>query len=149
MRLATPVLALSFAFVVAGCGGKKGPEKPPVTGVKVSGKLVQGGSPVKHLKDETIKVSFLSEAGLGGDKVLAQGEVDKSSGAFSIIGPDGQGIPAGKYKVLVGSELYGDNNDRFNEKFDAGASPLVADVTAEEGQVFTVDIGSRKVTKGK
>lgn len=153
MRFLSAFTAVALV-AFTGCGKKSNtPEIKPVVGVKVSGKVVQGGSPIKFVKDETIKITFLSDVPKGQEAIVAQTEVGKEGGAFTINGPTGQGIPAGKYKVILSGEIYpppGDGPaDRFADKFDADKTPLNAEVTAEEGQVFTVDITSRKLTKGK
>lgn len=140
-------IAAIVACWTAGCGGGDGP--PPtnlkdVSGAKVTGRLLQSGKPVKILKEETIRVSFVS---LDDQLVASSAEVKAEDGSFEVTGPTGKGLPPGKYKVGLSSDNYSGGTDRFADKFDSGASPFVAEVGPGEGQSFDVDIATGKVTK--
>lgn len=57
-------------------------------------------------------------------------------------------LPAGRYRVSLSSQIYsGDGTDRFADHFGPENSPLVAEVGAEEGQTFVIDLGRKTVTK--
>lgn len=116
-------------------------------GVKVQAQVVQGGKPIKFLKDEEIIISF---APPGGDATATggTGTIKQDETTATITTPKGKGLIPGKYKVSLSSQIYGgDGKDRFEGGFDAARSPLTADVGSEPGQTFVIDIGKRSVQK--
>lgn len=78
---------LGLALVALGCGGG---------GVKVTGKLVKGGSPYQPKDGDQVTITIGSEDG----KHNYSGEAD-SSGNFTLTGDKGAGVVDGKYKVTV------------------------------------------------
>jgi len=131
------------ALLAASCtgGGKD------VRGAKVKGQLVQSGQPFKFLPQEEIIVSFTEEKG-GKDAIGSYAVVSPETGTFTIEGPTRHGIPAGKYRVSLSSQIYGgDGTNRFEATFDGDKTPLVADVGAEEGQTFVIDVAQKTVQK--
>ncbi|MFO0796837.1 MAG: hypothetical protein U0804_05125 [Gemmataceae bacterium] len=86
-RTTTLALACAAALAVAGCGGG---------GVKVDGKVVNGGSPYALGEGEGININLTPEG--GGPAVGGQVEKD---GSFKIAGLEGAGMAPGKYKVSV------------------------------------------------
>lgn len=141
-------LAMCSLTVAAGCGAAN-PTGKEVQGAKVGGVLLHDGKPVKFLKDETIRVSFVQ--GTGDAQVAASAEVKPEDGSFAIDGPTGQGIPPGKYKVGLASDIYGgsgeENANRFEKLFNAEVTPLTADVGTEPNQRFEIELSKRSVTK--
>lgn len=146
-RISHRCLAFTLLVVfLAGCGGEKGRTGPDLSGAKITGRVVERGKPVKILKDETIKVSFIGLADADG-KVTGGGDV-KEDGSFEIAGPSGKGLPAGKYKVTLSSDIYGGGaGDRFQDKLDATASQMVVDVGGTGTDNYEIDIVTRKAVK--
>jgi hypothetical protein len=131
-------------LVAAGCG------KGGVRGVKVKGEVLQNGQPIKFLPSEEITVGFSREVEPGQQPFGAPAKVKPEDGTFTVDGPSGKGIPPGKYRIQLTSDIYGsDRGDRFEPLFDARAKrpPLVADVGPEEGQTFVIDVGQWTVQK--
>ena len=146
VRLSRFIVLASLVAALSGCSGdKKKPDGPEISGVTITGKLLQNGKPFKILPDETIKVVFMSAEGEG--KVAGGADV-KEDGTFEIIGPSGKGLPAGNYKVSLTSDIYGGSGtDRFAEKFEMTYTPFLATVAAGGPQNFELDLGTRKVVK--
>jgi hypothetical protein len=111
---------LVFPFVVvslAGCG-ESGPKDVPV-----KGKLVAPGGAAFHDKrpadkplppgDPGVRVKFTSlEAGTepGHPHPSYLANIDPDSATFEVPGPQGKGIPAGKYRVTVYVGPAGENS---------------------------------------
>jgi hypothetical protein len=131
---------VAAALFVGGCSGG-------VRGAKVSGQVLQNGKPIKLLAQEEVSVGFSAEALPEGQKaVTAWAPISPQDGSFTVAGPDGHGIPAGKYTVVVSSRIYQQTKDRFESIFEK-KPPLTVDVTADPGQQIIVDIGTRTVTR--
>lgn len=142
-------LALTAAVLAVGCG-KKGPAAgvKDVSGAKVQAKLIQNGQPFKPLPMEEVQVTFFEDGKDVKDRAESMGVYNAETGLAPIDGPTKKGIPAGKYRVTVRSQVYGgDNSNRFEKSFDVTNSPIVADVGPAEGQTFVIDLGRRSVTK--
>jgi hypothetical protein len=143
-------VALGLCLTAAGCGGAK-PTQREVKGVPVSGQLVQNGKTIKLKGAETITISFVLAGGSPADQIAALAEYNPDDGSFVVKGPTGQGIPPGKYKVGLSNDFTdgGGGPERFGEDFDSEKTPLAADVGTEEGQVFVIDVGTKRVTRKK
>ena len=63
VRLSRFIVLASLIAALSGCGDKKKPDGPEISGVTITGKLLQNGKPFKILPDETIKVVFMSAEG--------------------------------------------------------------------------------------
>ena len=129
------------ALVVGGCGwGGRG--------IKVSGQVLQNGKPIRFLPKEEIMVGFSSTATPAGQQVIAGwAPISPEDGTFTFSGPSGNGIPAGKYSVVVSSQLYQQSHDRFDAVFDPKKPPLIVDVVPDAGQPIIIDVGTRTLTK--
>jgi len=129
------------ALVVGGCGwGGRG--------VKVSGQVLQNGKPIRFLPKEEIMVGFSSTATPAGQQVIAGwAPISPEDGTFTFSGPSGNGIPAGKYSIVVSSQLYQQSHDRFDAVFDPKKPPLIVDVVPDAGQPIIIDVGTRTLTK--
>jgi hypothetical protein len=134
------VAALLVATAV-GCTSKN--TGPAVTGVKVNGQLLANGKAVKMLQGEEIQVTFFESGKPAEGRIESMATADPETGAFTIVGPHGKGIPAGKYKVCLRSQVYGTNDDRLEEVFSMEATQLEVEVGPEEGQTFVIDLGKR------
>jgi len=145
VRLSRFIVLVSLVAALSGCGDKKKPDGPEISGVTITGKLLQNGKPFKILPDETIKIVFMSAEGEG---KVAGGANVKEDSTFEIIGPSGKGLPAGNYKVSLNSEIYGGSGtDRFAEKFEMTYTPFLATVAAGGPQNFELDLDTGKVVK--
>jgi hypothetical protein len=109
--------------------------------------VLQNGQPIKVLPSEEILVGVSSEAPAGQPVPVAWAPVKPEDGTFVLSGPTGKGIPAGKYRVVVSSQLYQQSKDRFEAVFDEKKPPLLVDVGPEEEQHLIIDVGKRTVTK--
>jgi hypothetical protein len=146
--LSAAVLGLSLA--AAGCGTSS-PTMREVKGVSISGKLQQNGKVIKLKTEEVVSISFLLKGSSLEDQISAQADYNPEDGTFVVKGPTGQGIPPGKYSVGLTNDFTDGSGgaNRFSDSFDAQESALTADVGPEEGQYFTIDISTKRVTKKK
>jgi len=125
-------LLSAFALVlllVIGCGPSK---------LSVTGKVTQGGAPMKLSDKGVFIIQFISED-KGGQVHSAS---TKTDGTFTVSGQDGKGIPSGKYKVAVEAiDPYtsGGGQDKLGGKYKAGATTLTADVV--KGKEVVIDVG--------
>jgi len=128
MRKIGFLFALLAAVLLTGCGPSK---------VKPKGKIVQGGQPVTVSDKGVIVLSFVPTAG----DATAYNATTERDGTFTIVGPEGKGIPTGKYKVQVQAmDPYapGGGTDKLGGKFAPGQSKL--EVEVGRGEVV-VDVG--------
>jgi len=92
---------------------------------KVNGKIVKGGQPLTVSEKGVIVLSFV--AAEGEDKTIYNATT-KPDGTFTILGPEGKGIPSGKYKVnLTAMDPY-PTNDVLGGKYAPNKSTLVVDI---------------------
>jgi hypothetical protein len=140
VRLAS-LCYIASILILGGCGGG-------VRGVKVSGQVLQNGRPIKFLPKEEISVGFSSTDAPAGQQVIAGwAPISPEDGTFTFSGPSGNGIPPGKYNVVVSSQLYQQSHDRFEALFDAKKPQLIVDVGPDAGQPIIIDVGTRQVIK--
>jgi hypothetical protein len=139
------------AVLLGGCGRGDDPtaQFSHVKGAKVKGVLLQNGKPIKFLPNEMITVSLTAAGDPSGAAAAGGGDVNAEDGTFAIPGPSNQGLPPGKYQVLVSADIYGGasgNPNRF-EVLAKKKPPLTVDVGAEDGQTFEIDIGKWTATR--
>ena len=85
-------------FLTAGCGGSDA--------VRVAGRLTQGGAPLAGDDQRTLGVTFYKLDGqVAGEPYATELEPD---GRFQVPGPEGYGIPKGKYRVALLDEAAAD-----------------------------------------
>ncbi len=137
------ILLFSFSLFFIGCNKSKETE-PELVGGLITGKILDGGKPLKLLPEETVRISFISVEGNG--KNAGSTEM-KEDGSFTINGPAGKGLPAGKWKVTLNSEIYGGGDNRFADKFDSEKTPFTIDLAGSGTENFEIDIRTRKITK--
>jgi len=128
MRKFTCFLLLVAACLACGCGGKS----------KANGKIVKDGQPFTVSDKGVFVLSFVPEDGT--DKTIYNATT-KPDGTFTILGPEGKGIPAGKYKVnLQAMDPYSPagGTDKLGGKYAPGQSKLVVEVG--KGDVV-IDVG--------
>ena len=125
MRNSLCSLLLVAVCLVCGCSGK----------AKVNGKIVKGGEPFTvSEKGGVFVLSFTPESG---DKTTYNATT-KPDGTFTILGPEGKGIPPGKYVVnLTAMDPY-PTTDKLAGKYAPGQSKLVVEIG--KGEVV-IDVG--------
>lgn len=107
---------------------------------KVSGKIVYNQQPLKSY--EGINVIFVPvvEAGKEHDNYVA--DVSREDGSFNVPGRDGKGIPAGKYKVAVNTQLMspkaGFDTQKIGDMFTAEKTQISVEVAGET--TLTIDL---------
>jgi hypothetical protein len=99
MRRSRVVLALLIAPLAAlpGCGSGDT--------VWASGRLVKGGDPYVAPPDQSLQVTFISTDATAGKAGEYGADVDQAKGTFVLSGAEGQGIPPGKYRVVITQKL--------------------------------------------
>ena len=113
------VVALVIAALVVspGCGGGRG------NTIRVTGQLLKGGAKYVPPRGQLLSVTFVGlEIEDASGKKLPSGEpflatLDQESATFSVPGPEGYGIPPGKYRVAVTQRMA---RDAFEEAKKAG-----------------------------
>ncbi len=147
-------LVVMTCFALAGCGGG---EKL----VTVTGKVVEDGQPLAIEEREYrtgggVEVTFypLDSAGNVAKQAKSYGTTAKQDGTFVMDGDQGEGIPAGKYRVaLRGQSSSGysptapSQGDRWGGKFDAGNSPFTFDI--QENQEIVLDVSQAPAPKSE
>ena len=119
------IIALLIAPLVisAGCGGS-------TNTVWVTGKLLKGGTKYVPPEGQLVSVTLVGlEIQDDSGKVVESSEpflaqLDQASGTFSVSGPQGRGIPPGKYRVAV-TQKY--SREAFDAEKKAGRTKKGAD----------------------
>jgi hypothetical protein len=135
------VAVLAMLAVACGCARER------ESGPKLTGRVLVDGQPGRPASVNDFDVKFLSVDGTGPGKrsYLAGVQPD---GTFVVNGSIGQGIPTGRYKVIiVGSVLdaKGKPSARYDGKFNEKATPLEVEITDTSREV-TIDLGRKSVT---
>ena len=119
-------LLLSLACLLAsGCSGK----------IQVKGKIVKEGQPFTLGEKGVFVLNFVSAD--GSDKTVYNATT-KPDGTFTILGPEGKGIPPGKYTVnLTAMDPY-PTTDKLNGKYAPGKSTMTVEVGKGE---LVIDVG--------
>jgi hypothetical protein len=131
-RFAGNVMLVSLALAVAGCGSSQT--------IWVKGKLTKGGAKYDVPADQKLHMTFYStEPFKDGERTIPAGQaytaVYKSEdGTFTVEGPDGYGIPPGKYRVSVTQQLTREAVDKKNEKLKRNQSVFERDTDMLKGQ---------------
>src|SRR5262245_47756039 len=105
-RILTALLALAPPLAGAGCGSSHG--------IPVTGMLLKGGVPYTPPEGQKIAITLYPvEAKDAEGKPLRASEpfqalFSPKDSTFTVAGPDGRGIPAGKYRVAVAQTLKGE-----------------------------------------
>ena len=128
MRILKGLLAAALCLALAsGCGG--------ATRLNTKGRIVKGGGPFTVPQGEYVRVIFFP--------VTADGKPPQNTyiatyngadGTFRAVGPDGKGIPPGKYRIAL--EHVRKKQDLFNGNYDGNKSPFVFDVNSSTGELL-------------
>ena len=122
------------ALAICGCGGSE-------RKFKAKGKVVKGGAPFTVSADEYVRVTFYPMAADGSQPKNSYVAVyDRNDGGFTVVGPDGKGVPAGKYRVAVEHERK--RKDLLQGAYDADRSPFVVDVSSNN-QDIVIDLATK------
>ena len=121
--MSIPRQALTAALcllVLAGCGGD-GRLKP-------RGRIVKGGAAFTVPEDDYLRVTFFPVTSDGRPpKNTYAATSNGSDGTFQAVGPDGKGIPPGKYRIAL--EYEGKKKkDIFKGAYDGDRSRFVFDI---------------------
>ena len=113
-RLAWNLILVPLSLAISGCGSSQA--------IWVQGKLTKGGAQYAVPADQTLNITLYSmEPFKDGERTIPAGQaymaVFKSEdGTFTVSGPDGLGIPPGKYRVSLLQKLRREAVDKKNEK---------------------------------
>jgi len=136
------LMALGAVVGLAGCPAG-GPAKH-----YVKGKLLDNGTPLKIPSaglppgDKGVQLTFLPlKDGQVVDTI--QANVDPQAGTFDVPGPDGKGLPAGKYKVTLRVGPYG-SADVYKDAFAQSKTPFNCEITGPTTVV--IDVAKKTVT---
>jgi hypothetical protein len=114
-------------WVLSGCGGNGR--------LRTKGRVVKGGVPLTVPEEEYVRVTFFP--------VTADGKPPKNTyavryngadGTFRAVGPDGKGIPPGKYRIAVEHEGK-KRRDLLQGAYDGDRSPFVFDVDSSTKEI--------------
>lgn len=153
MRALIRAAALGAALVLAGCGSAN---RVPVRGV-----LLKGGAPFTPPEGASNQVVLVAMEVQGDDgKSIGADEpfaavLNQADGSFEVPGPDGRGIPPGKYRVSVtqkyrnkhtvdkpkkpGTALIDRDTDLLGDRFSSKGSPIVVEVPGSGSLVVDLD----------
>jgi hypothetical protein len=133
--LRAAALAAAACLLASGCGG-------PRDHAWVQGKVIKAGAAYKVPGDRSLRVMFHPEDAKGAGHVYSA-TIDRENGSFTVPGPEGYGVPQGKYRVEVvenprsgslrGKEKIGrqpvnDDTDYLLNRFGIPGSPFVFDL---------------------
>ncbi len=152
LRHLTPIaLALTLLPLLSGCGGSG-------HYVWVTGTLLKGGAPYKPPEGQNVTLAFVAIETLDADGKVAkrsdqyQADLDES-GWFKVIGPEGSGIPPGKYRVAISQRYNREafealknkpkgmvrDDDTLKDRFGPATSPIVREVKGRTDLVIDMD----------
>jgi hypothetical protein len=119
------------ALAVCGCGGSE-------RKMQAKGKIVKGGAPFTVPAEEYVRVTFYPMPADGARPNNSYVAVyNRNDGKFTVVGPDGKGLPAGKYRVAVEHERK--RKDLLGGAYDADRSPFVVEVNSKS-QDIVIDL---------
>jgi hypothetical protein len=128
MRILKGLLAAALCLAVAsGCGG--------ATRLNTKGRIVKGGAPFTVPREEYVRVIFFPVTADGKPPLNTYvATYNGADGSFRAVGPDGKGIPPGKYRIAL--EHVRKKKDLFNGKYDGNKSPFVFDVNSSTAELL-------------
>jgi hypothetical protein len=150
MRRQLAPIALILALL-PGCGGSG-------HYVWVTGKLLKGGSPYKPPEGQSVTLAFVGiETQDASGRMVKytdqyQANLDES-GSFQVLGPEGQGIPPGKYRVAISQRYTREafetlknkpktlirDDDLLKDEFGPMKSPIVREIKGRADLVIDMD----------
>ncbi len=144
-RLSWTLVLLHLALAASGCGSSKG--------VSAQGKVTKGGGKYAVPADQSLSLTLYStEPTNDGERTIPAGKsymaaFNAEDASFTVPGPEGRGIPPGKYRVTVTQKLKREAVDKRNEKAERNKKLFERDTDMFNGQygelrspfVFDVD----------
>jgi hypothetical protein len=153
MRTIVRSTVILWSLALVGCGSNPR--------IQVQGLLVKGGSPLKPPEGASTQVVFIamdvkgdSERSIGVNEPFAA-SVNDEDGTFEVLGPDGRGIPPGKYRVSVtqkyrtkhtidkpkahGEAPINRDTDLLGDRYSPTGSPLIVEVLSSSQIVVDLD----------
>jgi hypothetical protein len=128
-------MAAMCVALLSGCGG--GDKR-----YNFKGRVVKGGAPYAVPEGDTVRLTFYPVTEDGGNpKNTYIAQYDNKNGTFKAYGPDGKGIPPGKY--LIGLEHLNKRKDLFGGAYDGDHSQFVFDIT-DKSKEIVIDLDSAK-----
>jgi hypothetical protein len=130
-----PLLLASSTLFLPGCGGGNN--------VKVYGKLLKGGAKYTPPEGHRVSITFVAieaqdEAGKAIKNEPFQATLDQDGESFSLPGPDGYGVPPGKYRVAVTQRMTREAFESTKPKAPAGKPPITRETDFLD-EKFSVD----------
>jgi hypothetical protein len=134
VRLLQPILIAALCLlVVSGCSGSGR--------LNTRGRIVKGGVPFTVPDEEYVRVTFFPVTTDGRPPANTYAATyNGADGTFRAVGPDGKGIPPGKYRIAVEHER--NRKDLFRGAYDGDKSPFVFDIDAS-GQEIIIDLDKK------
>lgn len=118
-----------FANLATGCSSGPEPKR-----VMAKGRLHYNGQPPKISPQASVSIGFfpIEDEGKLGRRISAS--YDHENKSFTVPGPDGHGIPPGKYRIAI-MLILPDNVPELanvNETFGAANTQILRDIQTEE-----------------
>lgn len=127
----SPLLISVFAMCLSGCGKSE-------RLIRAKGQIVKNGEDFIPEDDENLQVCFIPIAeDLSPPRNWYAAEVDPLTGTFFASGGQKNGMPPGKYRVMV--ELKKNRKDLLGGKLDSLNSPWIFEVD-ETTPLMVVDL---------
>lgn len=130
------LLSGPLCLAVAGCGS--GAEKV----VRVRGNVTDAGRPLdvegRDIGVGMVKVEFYRIGEDGTQSTDPEGTVADADGNFDVPGPNGNGIPPGKYRIAVRQWDPYPQEDKLGGRFDPENSPIIRQITG--GEEILIDV---------
>jgi hypothetical protein len=121
MNLGRWFCATAVALVMlSGCGDGR---------LQTKGKVVRGGQPYVVPEGDYVRVTFYELA--AGDKTgknSYSATYNNKDGTFKAQGPDGHGIPPGRYRICIEHESK--KKDLFRGAYNSETTPFVFDINS-------------------
>jgi hypothetical protein len=118
------LVVLLLSGIVAGCGSAR---------INARGKLLKKGEPFTPAENEIVQIAFFPAETQSEDARSYLASFNRADGSFKVIGKDGRGLPAGKYRVTV--QLIKDRKDQLKGAFNVKHSPLLCDVSSAADEI--------------
>jgi hypothetical protein len=110
--------------------------------VRVKGQLLYNQKPLPVSAKAGVTITFTAmDAGDNPPFFTAEQPFNREESTFVVSGPNGRGIPVGKYRIAVSQKMAGQlppDVETMNETFSRKSSPIVREVTGEEP--ITIDL---------
>jgi hypothetical protein len=127
------LLVLCTGLLVTGCGSNK---------LQTRGRVLKNSQPFVLPESEYVRLTFcpVVEGGRARDYYVA--EFNRGDATFQVAGKDLQGMPPGKYKIMV--EHLRSRNDLFKGAYSEERTPFVCEVHNASDEV-TIDLDQKSL----